>query len=72
MKPVDNWRSVLRHAWSLRLIVLAAVLGGLEVVLPLFSDAVPRALFALLSVLVSVGAAIARFVAQPKSLGGDQ
>ena len=34
MKLVSDWRHVLRNAWSVRLIVLAALLSGLEVVLP--------------------------------------
>jgi len=66
MKLVDDWRAVLRKAWSIRLVLLAAALGGVELALPLFSDAMPRAVFGVASVLVSIGAAVARLVAQPK------
>ncbi len=66
MNLIPDWRRVLRKAWSLRLMVLAAVLSGVEVVLPLFVDAMPRGVFAGLSLLTAVGGAVARVVAQPK------
>lgn len=64
MKLISNWRDVLRKAWSLRLMVLAALLSGAEIVLPLFSEALPRGLFSLLSFLTVAGAFVARFIAQ--------
>ncbi len=63
---IDDWRLIVRKAWSIRLGALAAVLSGAEVVLPLFSDMFPRNLFAVLSFVAVVGAMAARFVAQPK------
>lgn len=44
--------------------ILAALLSGVEIILPLFSDAFPRGLFAGLSFAATVGAFVARFVAQ--------
>ena len=41
MKPVANWRAVLRKAWSARLMLLAALLSGAEVVLPLLGGILP-------------------------------
>lgn len=64
MKLIDNWRDVLRKAWSLRLMLLAAILSGVEVVLPFLSEAIPRGLFAVLSFLTVAGAFVARLVAQ--------
>ncbi|WP_100961081.1 hypothetical protein [Bosea sp. FBZP-16] len=66
MKLASNWRAVLRHAWSLRLTVLASMLGAVEFVLPIFMDDPPieRGVFAALAALVSLAAAIARVVAQ--------
>lgn len=32
---IHNWKAVLRYAWSIRFLVLAAVLSGVEVALPL-------------------------------------
>ena len=66
MRLIRDWQRVLRYGWSLRLILLAALLSGAEVILPLFSDAIPRNLFALLSMFVTVAAFIARLTAQPK------
>jgi len=64
VKLYDNWRDILRKAWSIRLMILAGVLTGVEVVLPFFSHALPNGLFAALSG-VTVGAAlVARLVAQ--------
>lgn len=61
---IENWRDVLKKAWSLRLMFLAALLSGLEVALPFFSDAVPDRLFALLSFFTVAGAFAARLIAQ--------
>ncbi len=63
---VWNWKIILRKAWSIRLIVLAALLSGLEVALPLLDLAfVPPGWFAFGSFLVTAGAFVARIVAQP-------
>ena len=59
-----DWRDILRRAWSARLILLAGVLTGIEVVLPLFWSDLPRGLFAGLSGVVTAGALVARVVAQ--------
>lgn len=72
MRIVANWRDVLLRAWSIRLILLAALLSGLEVAFPLFGDAlpIPAGLFAGLSFIITAGAFIARIVAQ-KGLSDD-
>jgi hypothetical protein len=61
---IPNWRDVLRWAWSVRLMALAAVLSGVEIALPLFAESFPRLVFAGLSFLATVAAFVARFVAQ--------
>lgn len=67
----DDWGLILRRAWSIRLIILSGTLTGLEVALPLFSDAVPRGIFAGLSALTSIAALGARVVVQKGMSGGD-
>ena len=64
MKLRSDWRHILRRAWSVRLIALAGALNALEGVLPFFSDAVPRGVFAGLSVIVGAAAMVARVVQQ--------
>jgi hypothetical protein len=64
MKLYDNWREILRKAWSIRLMLLAGLLTGCEVILPLFTDTMPRNVFAILSMLAVSGAFISRLVAQ--------
>lgn len=66
MRLLADWREVLRRAWSIRLMILAALLSGLEVFLPLIDGYVdiPRGLFASLSAFATAGAFVARIVAQ--------
>ena len=63
---LDDWRRVARRAWSIRLSVVAAIFTAAEVVVPLFGDVLPRGVFVLLAFSASIGAAIARLVAQPE------
>ena len=60
----DEWRTIVRKAWSVRLIVLAFALSAAEVILPFFDGALPRGLFAALSGLTVAGAFVARLLAQ--------
>ncbi len=67
---LDDWRRVLRRAWSIRFSLLAAVFTAAEVVVPLFGDVLldlmPRGVFVLLAFSASIGAAIARLFVQPE------
>jgi hypothetical protein len=60
----DDWRDVVRKAWSVKFMVLAFVLTMAEVMLPFFSDAVPPRTFAVLSGLAVAGAFVTRLLAQ--------
>lgn len=73
MRLVENWRDVLRHAWSVRLLILAGVLSGAEVALPLLDGLlpIPQGVFASLSGLVVCGAFVARLVAQKGLSNGE-
>lgn len=63
---VSNWRDVLRKAWSVRLLLLAGLMSGLEVALPLVDGLyeIPRGVFAALSGMTVAGAFVARLIAQ--------
>ncbi len=73
MKLVENWRAVLRCAWSVRLMIVAGLLSGIEVALPLIDGwvEVPRGIFASFSGIVTAAAFVARLVAQ-NNVSGDQ
>jgi hypothetical protein len=58
MKPIADWQNVVKKAWSVRFMAAAAVLTGLEAIVPFF--AVPKIF---VFVLVS-GALVARLIAQ--------
>lgn len=64
MKLYDNWKSIVRKAWSIRFMVLAGIFSGAEAILPLFQDAFPRGLFAALSAVTVSVAFVSRIVAQ--------
>ena len=64
MQLYPNWKEIARRSWSLRFIILAGILSGLEVILPFFSDEIPRNLFAVLSFVAVSAAFVARLVAQ--------
>ena len=72
LQLVPEWGQVLRRAWSIRLIVVAGILSGCEIALPIIDQVVtiPRGIFAALSGLVTCGALISRLVAQ-ENLKGD-
>ncbi len=63
---LDDWRRVLRRAWSIRFSLLAAAFTAAEVVVPMFGDILPRGVFVLLAFSASIGATVARIVAQPE------
>ena len=60
----DNWRIILKKAWSIRLMLLAALLSGIEVALPFFTDRFPQGVAGVLSLFVTMAALIARVVVQ--------
>ena len=64
MKLIDDWKKILKKAWSIRLLVIAGLLSGVEIILPLLVDSFPRGLFAALSFVFTAAAFVARIVAQ--------
>jgi hypothetical protein len=74
LSPLNNWQTILKRAWSIRLMVGAAVLSGFEFLLPFahavgWLDWMPIGIFAALSFLTIVGAFVARLLAQ-RNMGG--
>jgi hypothetical protein len=65
VKLLPNWKAVLWRSWSVWLGIAASVLGAIELLLPLFQEAIPRGPFAIASIALAVLVPIARIVAQP-------
>ena len=64
MTLIQNWRILLRKAWSVRLMLAAFVFTAAEVMLPFFSAEVPPRVFAVMSGIAVAGAFVSRLVAQ--------
>ncbi len=68
MTLLPDWKAVVTKAWSVKFMVLAALLSGVEVVLqilePSVSATMPKGLFAALAGLTTAGALVARVLAQ--------
>lgn len=66
MHLASDWKRVLHRAWSIRLMLVAGALSGLEFALPYLDGYVdiPPRLFAALSGLTVAAAFVARLVAQ--------
>lgn len=73
MNLLPNWKLVLTKAWSIRFLVLAGVLSGIEVALPLLGDTlpIPTGTFALLSLVITAAAFVARIVSQKDFNDGE-
>lgn len=72
MKLVSDWRWVLRYAWSIRLLIAAGILTGLEAVLPYLADTslISDRWFRLLMFVVTIAAFMARIISQKDSSNG--
>jgi len=61
-----DWPWLVRHAWSMRFMMLAGVFGTVEIMLPLFMDDMPRHVFAVLSIVAIVGGMASRVMVQKR------
>lgn len=67
---ITDWQHVMKKAWSVRLIAVAGLLSGLELILPMFGADIPRNWYAIATMAVTTLALIARVVAQ-KEFGNE-
>jgi len=75
VKLYNDWKRILRYAWSARLAAGAALFSSAQLALPFFDGLVPRIPLAIAAVVIGMGAVVcavaavgARVVAQPKTL----
>lgn len=66
----SDWKLLLRKAWSIRFMAMAAVFGTGEAMLPLFTDAIPRNALALLTLISIAGGMWSRLIVQ-KDVSGQ-
>lgn len=59
-----NWKQILLKAWSVRLIILAGLLTGLEAALVFFTPIDTPRWFPLLVFAITMSALVARLIAQ--------
>jgi protein-S-isoprenylcysteine O-methyltransferase Ste14 len=71
MTLLPDWKQVIRKAWSVKFMVLAALLSGCEVAVsilqPAITESLPPGVFASLAGLVTAGALVARVLAQTEA-----
>lgn len=72
MKLLDDWTHIARRAWSVRLALLSALLGAVEIGVQFLAASHPTPYFAMAAAMTSLAAAVARIVAQPKAFQHDQ
>lgn len=68
---VDDWRSVVSKAWSIRLALGAACLSALDVFAQLVLPPHPRPWLAALAAMLGLSAAVARILSQTGISHGD-
>jgi riboflavin transporter FmnP len=60
----NDWRHILRKAWSMKLMIIAGILTALEVILPLFAEDMPRGFFVGMNLVIIPAAMVARVMSQ--------
>lgn len=66
MKLIDDWRRIIRRAWSARFAALAAVFSVIEAAMPFILPEFPPRMAASIAGLMAVLSLVSRVVAQPK------
>lgn len=65
MKLLDNWRDVLRSAWSVKLNMLAIIFACAEVILPMMTGWFPERVMTIMSIIAVGGSTYFRLFHQP-------
>lgn len=69
MQLLDDWDQVLKKAWSVKFSIAAVLLGAAETIVALVQPVgIPTGLFASIGMLASVGAIVARALAQKEDV----
>ncbi len=71
LKLLDNWKQVLKKAWSVRFAIMAAIFSGLEAFFLGMQDGLfglPHGTMIAISAIFSATSIYARVLDQPKSM----
>ena len=69
---LKNWPAILQKAWSVKFNIAAAFFGAAEVVVALVQpDGIADGVFAGIAAIISIGASVARIMAQKELPGGN-
>lgn len=70
MTLIDNWKTVLLKAWSVKFTVIASIFAGAETAVAIWQPSgIPNGVFAGLAALVAALAPVARIYAQKEVSG---
>ncbi|MCE3605813.1 hypothetical protein LXA47_19710 [Massilia sp. P8910] len=73
MRLIDDWRLVLRRAWSVKFNIAATAFGAAEVAVAIWKpDGMPNGMFAGAAAAVSIFANVSRLMAQKELHGTDK
>lgn len=72
MTLVEDWRRILRRAWSIRFNLAAAALTGAIAAWPALMNDIPDDTFIWGAVALNVGAMVARLLQQPELSNGTK
>lgn len=64
MKFIKDWKLVLTKAHSIKLMIIAGVLSGMELILPMYGADIPRPIYSSIMLVVTAAALVSRLVAQ--------
>lgn len=64
MRLYDNWKTIVKEAWSLKFLLIALLLECASVLLPFYTDKIPREVFTPLIIIAIFGSGISRIIYQ--------
>lgn len=72
MRLREDWKHILKYAWSIRFNLLATLLGLFEIILPIIDEIIyiPRGIFLVMAVVANILANVARVISQKEFKDG--
>lgn len=64
MHLVDDWKAIVRRAWSWWIMALISILSLIEAVFPFYTDMLDRTTAAIVTAALAIAGMVARLIAQ--------